>query len=1075
MDTQEGDLSYLYPKVEDAGASAPTGQVSKPLQQGYPKTQEPPSIGGFAENVAHDAWENFKGIGTGILTGFKGVADAPGQIYDIIKNRKYWDAAPIADEMKKVRDKLGDALIEKYTKYTPDNAGLGERLGQAAYNEPIGTLLDFMVVKDLTAGAAKTAGKLGMGPLRDFGEALDKFPGNQIRNFTDKAAAKVGMDLPARRLALDIGDEEASIGKQRATQDKNNVLSAWQGLTDEQRDAAHSLAMRGATPEELAAVQSDQKVMKAADAYRDYVQDIRQEGLKARGVADDGMFENRVAKQYAKARYGEVTPELEAKAYEEIPNLARKPVYVPTEAELRSGRNLDEILMERQDIPQGKIPLLEKYTGQKPLSADPRKYIPRVIDSFRSTEAKLRTYDRIISEPTLAKSAVSKEALAKTERELGQASRTLEKVKGTAEATAAQAKVDELTKALGGMKQSVAGGEELSKTLPTTGFYKKYIDEAGRAQGLRFNEMVREFGSPEKALEALKTQQGLMHRLNATSEIIANPTVRRMLQMEFTKLGGVPGALLGAYDKMINLFRAGGTAWNPRWYLGMSVGQSILSLLAGAFPGGFKMAREFENALPPQVAGKLAPDVARMAHGPFWQIRDFHDAITTDVKAGMITKFAAKRLTRTATNADLMEKGLKQTMPELLSSTRDLSDIQMARQQLHEGIVKQVGQRLGLDREIAEARVALQKAEMEMYPSVGEIPDRAADIPAEVLNKTLDELKQKITNLEAHRTAIAGDYEQRAIEAGRLNQQVPRLERLAEITRGAVHDANTFIGSHNLLGPVEKYVFRRLIPFYDFNKAMTMLAFRLPFVAPLSAFMWHRMSAWVTSMTQDPNLPEELHGYWPMFAKEDGSTEWISLKGLSHSGGLRVSHFGGLPVPAMANPVESSPALNLVARMAGMKTEFDVNTVPFTSDEPKVSLHTGDVYKAVNGSWQKTQNQLPLISGIAHYFPTVQFAEQLLTPYRITSHNWVGIPEPELNPDGSYKFPKELLERVAGALGVKLKARSVEDAERSEMLKSNDAIKTMAKMLKGATPDQEEYIRGAIEDYQNGFLRKVKR
>jgi hypothetical protein len=335
----------------------------------------------------------------------------------------------------------------------------------------------------------------------------------------------------------------------------------------------------------------------------------------------------------------------------------------------------------------------------------------------------------------------------------------------------------------------------------------------------------------------------------------------------------------------------------------------------------------------------------------------------------------------------------------------------------------------------------------------------------------------KVAELTARRNELGGDLETRALEAGALGERFPQVQKYADVLREAVRSANAFMGSANALSPIERNLFRRFMNFYTFNRTMTLLAFKLPFIAPTSAFAWSRLSQFMQDQTLDPEIGDRMKGFTPMYARinpqtHEPETVWMSLKGLSHSGGLGLSHFGGIPIPNMLDPVHANRFLALGYRLRGGQVEPSVKTIPYGTDEVYVNLHNGNVETIDDqGKPVVTIPQLPPIKGVASLFPQVQYAEHLLLPGQQSTQGWLVSPDTIKRPDGTVRYPYEMMQALGEMFGPKMVAATRDQLVTQQRLTDVAILKNLVKAMKAAGPDQREMIRQAIIDRQSAMSR----
>jgi len=254
---------------------------------------------------------------------------------------------------------------------------------------------------------------------------------------------------------------------------------------------------------------------------------------------------------------------------------------------------------------------------------------------------------------------------------------------------------------------------------------------------------------------------------------------------------------------------------------------------------------------------------------------------------------------------------------------------------------------------------------------------------------------------------------------------------------------------------------------------MTMLAFRIPFLAPVKTFMWHRYAQSMMSMTEDPDLPEHMRGYVPAYALEDGRQVWVKATAYSPFEGLRTSRIGETPMPGIANVLERNPFISVAFRFMGGKTLFDIGTIPY--GEPAVAMADGSVVRFRPDGRLETQiPQTPFVAGLVNMFPITQYLKAVTIPYWSNKYGWHGLPEPVYNPDGSVKYPRELHDMAAALIGVNTMTRKREDIVRSERIKVQKALADLRPLYKKADAEDRETILQYMKDYAAGDYRHFK-
>lgn len=547
-------------------------------------------------------------------------------------------------------------------------------------------------------------------------------------------------------------------------------------------------------------------------------------------------------------------------------------------------------------------------------------------------------------------------------------------------------------------------------------------------------------------------------RWEQASQKFTDPTIKRLLQMEVPVAAGPLKTVLRVYDRILDLFRKTATVLNPRWYLGNAVGDAVLGTLAGS---EWRQAQKLAEMghLPPQVATKFGPTgEVTGAGGVLEKASEIGNSVDQATKAGIVVKEVGRRLKETGVSAEAS----MEAMESVLKSTQQFSDVQVEMQLLQEQIARSSDKVRRLDN-------VIQRYEKHENAALNKMNEayRAKNTPLkeQIYREEVMPLRQRVTNLQAAKDAIVRDISDHMAKNGALEAKIPGLRQQNNIVRGAVERANAFLGDYVGMDGFEKGVMRRLIPFYAWSKAMTMLAFRIPFLSPVKSFLWHRYAKAMLSMAGDPEMPEWTQGSVPVFARANGDLVWLRLGSYSPFSGLRTSKVGNVPVPSSLNLFESSPLFAVAFKVHGGKTIFDKGTMPYAGED-LVSIGDGTVYKwKGNGEIEKSIAQAPLVSSVAHMFPVTQFLEEALLPFKVNKYGWHGFPEPTYNPDGSYRYPREWWERLAGAGGIGLQSRSKESIIRSKKMAEKEALDSMKRAWRKADADERVLIQEAIRDY----------
>lgn len=1046
----------------------PDRSAPLPAQQEEPQKPKPMSVSGFAENALRDAFEQLKGIAQLLPT-------IAGEASTIWRQRKDLPKIKLSDVAGGVGENLlamKDAILDPYKKH-------GIRV---LYEKPVTSLTDALAVYGLSAKAAGTAGRIAGGVVRakpvtladkvvTLAKTIEDLPGNLARKAVDKSVSTVTggkLDLAKRREFLALKREELALASEKLTGDMADVGQKIKALSDEEAALFHKWRTQGATAAEASV---NPKVADALESYRKLTGTWQNE-YAARKVLTPEQMESALIKKMALEMSDSVDDVALAKAKERL-DLIRKtagdvqPVYGPNiwdkAKKFTPEEFLDDLVTGGKSVREGKVAALETMKGAKGYIKDPRIYVPQAIRAFRQTEAKFRLSERL-------------------------------RAPGNEKLIAA--------------REGVATEAMKAESIPE-GVHRKYYEDRIRAESL-----AKITDPTIKRLlkwEYLHTQHGLVRLYDAI--LGAFRKTATVMNPRWYVGNAIGDAILGTLA---------GSDWVKAKQL-LDKAKKTELLKRGMPP---------EVVAKMEMAGELGG-----GGGKLERITDIANSIDQATRAGIIVREVGRQLKEAGINfqasAEVLEEVLSSTRQfselqvrmTLLQEAIERNNVLVAGKAKKIDRLKQFEERLSEKLEASELRKTIRNQER-LGTLEGRLQGKAA--ASEELTKppgehdwmfqsgprpsdakiskakervemaqgavesqrlksalgrtgeagfekgvaTLSKLRQQISNLEVEKAAIVRDLSENVLEQGMKRGQMPKLQEQVQIVRNAVDRANAFIGDYLGMDGFEQAVMRRLVPFYSWSKAMTMLAFRLPFLSPVKGFLWHRYSAAMWSMVGDPELPEYMKGWVPVMARENGDLVWMNLGSYSPFGGVKATQYGGTPIPNILALGEQNPFISLGYQLQGGKTIFQRSQVPF--GEQLVTLANGEVVEfGSDGKLRKIIPQTPLVAGLAHFFPLTQYLQDILTPYRVNKYNWAGIPEPTLNPDGSYKYPRELFEMGAAIAGVKLKSRSRESMIRSERLEVRKAIEQLRNQWKKAgTPEEREMIRETMQDYVRGAYRK---
>lgn len=1081
--------------------------IPEPLPPSAP-VEHPWSVGGFTENAFNDAFD----LGKGLFSIFPTAAKAG---YDILK-----DPAGIAllahhpealgQSLKDTAVAVKDAIIEPYQKY-----GLG-----VVYHRPVSTLLDALTVLDLGASSLARAGKIaGSARLVEMAEKLRALPASLASKGIDAAAAKVGINLPKMREFSNLKRTVAMERNVRTANDFDAIASKIGDLDEASRADLDRWISQGVTKEEFA---SKPNVAEAWQAWNDHLKATVEPRLEMEGLLSPAKREETLAKKYAAEVFGDTKAENVAKAREAIAKLKANgdvaPIYGHAMFEKGGGLDLGELFASGGEIREGKVGFLENFTGAKGRVKDPLQYIAKSIKDFRALEAKLDLAKRVHGNPEWVKAARAGEEGAEPALKIGVN-------KGYVENPSEARGI-----AVGERQRAGMTGDEIArdKTVQqsTHVIYDKTIKRLLQMEFTHWTgtpgAMLRVY---DRIISLFKTAATRLNPKWVTGNVVGDAMLASLAGSDWA----TARTLIKGSKRFAAIHGGAGLAEESSSLAGRLLdraadiaGQADQAARAGIITKAF--AEEIKKAgLSFEMSAETAESLLRSSE-QFHQVNVHMQMAREQIarKSGSVQRLdrlvnklvererlwaekvaqaeavaqspgEAKIAQRIKTLEDAKQAFLERIGIEKQGAAKARREVrQLVKQVPPDDLRRAVKQALArynltvadaqLDALISSTReqatlsegfkTARAQAKAQAGRMAESVEARAGKIDAS--RRTLEQIRQKIVNLGSEREQIIADILHDAQKTEQYEAKIPGLKQQDDIVRHGVDRANAFVGDYLGMNGFEQGVMRRLVPFYAWSKAMTMLAFRLPFLAPVKTFLWHRYAMAMMSMVGDKELPEWLQGYVPVMARENGDLVWFKLSGFSPFQGTRVTHYGNVPLPNVLAAHEANPLISLTIRLAGGRTSFDRSTLPY--GEQMVNISNGDVYQFTeNGTIRKTVPQAPLVGSIAHMFPVTQLIEDVITPFQASSHNWIGLPQPTLNQDGTYKYPREWWQRLGSLVGLNLMGRSRESAINAEKVNAKRALDALKIQYKKADPDEREYIRGVFEDIsRSGRLPRVE-
>lgn len=899
---------------------------------------------------------------------------------------------------------VGKALVHSITdKYQKYGA-------RALYEKPVDVVGDAATLLSAGGGAAGKLGQVAKMPkLEAAGKAIAAIPGKVAGAVTEAPLRAIGINPKLRKVLTTYEREERAIGELTKKKLGQVLDEKFKGFSDQDKALLDKLAVEGGNAAELAA---NPRVKDALDAYHAIVREIREKqlGEAGRRLLSADEMESAVVKKYANRKYGATDKETLLRSKAEIDAMDVKPVYTPAMGEGKQMGIMD-LIWGPDEVRTGKVGFLEPFKGGK-FGQDPVAYMRKAINDFVDTETRLRFMDRVIQDPKLTR--------------------------------------------------AVRNGEGALGHVVPEGIFKKYFDDKARSQaiGVRDTQLKHGIQEAERLLTSDPVTQKYVRSIAAVGA--TDPTVASYLKWTFTKASGKLGAFLRVYDKVINAFKLSATTLNPRYYTGNIVGDAILSTMAGEYGLHWRSAKRIIDSLPPELrAGGRAVLSENPLLAKFQNLAQIAQSADDLARAGIWTKEVASQFKQTGAAFVGAENAFDEFAKAVGNSVEDLSALQTKAQIMGEHIARSSTDLLRINTHVSKLEDAYINAQNKWSRAQMEGKDVTK------LQEKAARIHDRLYEAREVQEGILAKARQQFVQSGEYHARIPEAAKYAEVARQATDRANTFLGEYLALGPIERGVFRRVVPFYAFTKAMTKLAFTYPLIAPKTSFFWHRYSQAMADMATDEDIPEYMAGYFPAGGFENGDTFWIRLSQLGPFGGVRMGRAGDMPVPSLLQFWNQNPGIRLGYRLVGGRDEW------YWAGKPKagqimVSAGDGTVNRfRPDGKLENVVPQMSPTDALATFFPVVQVVEQLFKNYDVMKGD-------VQTPTGEPKYPIGAGTKALRLIGISAKTGTAEDFRRGEKFASAKVIRNLVKDYPRMDPKQKEDAKQYIQDYVKGYYREFR-
>src|SRR3990167_3199722 len=306
------------------------------------------------------------------------------------------------------------------------------------------------------------------------------------------------------------------------------------------------------------------------------------------------------------------------------------------------------------------------------------------------------------------------------------------------------------------------------------------------------------------------------------------------------------------------------------------------------------------------------------------------------------------------------------------------------------------------------------------------------------------------------------------IETDKLESVAPALAREAMMADRAIDITGKFFASYSRLHPWEKKVIRQFIPFYTFTKAMTQLAFRLPFMMPKKQFVYLNLwRMWNDIIDHDEPNNSFFRSVVPVMALPDGDIVFVKVNNINPFGSVRTIGVAGVEVPSAFDIFGNHPIFRLTMGARGQATPR-----PLRPGEMGTRLDNGEVWTYTGRDFKRTLLQPSWAKSLWSLFPQGQLLDTLL-PGAQEEGGFLLNPRTIRGPDGQPLYPIGWPERLISAIVPAARINPSKMMQR-DLAKLQQIKRSYMKELRRSSPEKRQVImtilREMSQDIRKNYL-----
>lgn len=359
-----------------------------------------------------------------------------------------------------------------------------------------------------------------------------------------------------------------------------------------------------------------------------------------------------------------------------------------------------------------------------------------------------------------------------------------------------------------------------------------------------------------------------------------------------------------------------------------------------------------------------------------------------------------------------------------------------------------------------------------LYPKMAKLRKKIADIKGNRILGTfgtkkfssnldaLDKLDQKIAITEWGIDQLEADVIDKMKHSGELYAKHLDIAADAQMADKFIETANQFYGSYNRLSPWERAIMRRLVPFYTFTKAMTRLAFKLPFMFARRSLIYINLWRAVQDAYEDEFPGSSWVGNYAIIGTGENNTEVaVRVGSFNPFSGLRTSQIGPGEIPSVFDIMGQHPIFRLAVQQGKLRAR------PLMPGERQVRLNTGEVweYKG-NGHFKRVVAQPSWLKQMWSMFPQSQALDASILGAVQTDRGWIGEPDPFRDRfTAKISYPMGTLERVL-TWAVPTTSFNLKKLKERESRKFREIVQQYQREYRSAGPYKKANMRQILQE-----------